>query len=99
MIINSQNVSELSSEKFSDSLKDKFIFENKTEMEKGLDKEVIVFIQENFRFNNFKQDQKKSYLFGFNRTIREKIYSQFWSPELYIIDGLKEQIINISLKV
>ena len=70
MIINSQDISQLSSWKFSDNLKDKFIFENKNDKDKSLDKDIIVFIQENYRFNNFKQDQKKSYLFGFNRTIR-----------------------------
>ncbi len=35
---------------------------------------------------------------GFNRTIREKIYSKFWSPELYILDGQQASIVHISLK-
>ena len=58
-------------EKFSDGLKDKFIFENKlSESGKSMDQEVLVFIQENHRISNFKQEQKKSFLSGFNRIIR-----------------------------
>jgi hypothetical protein len=97
LLKDNENINDIS-ERFSDQPKDKFIFDNKTEFEKELDKEVIVFIDDSYRVSNFKQDQKKNFLFGFNRTIREKIYSHFWSPELYVIDGLNVQIVNIVLK-
>lgn len=61
-------------------------------------REVNSFIDERYRTSDFKFDGKKIYLCGFNRTIREKIYTKFWSPEFYILDGNQSNIVHISLK-
>lgn len=58
----------------------------------------MVFIDETYRVNEFKTDPKKLFLFGFDRTVREKIYTKCWSPEMFVVDGTKEIIINLSLK-
>ena len=55
-------------------------------------------MDENYRASEFKTDAKKAFLSGFNRTIREKIFSKCWSPELYVVEGIKESIVTLSLK-
>lgn len=89
MIINNYNVSQIE-EKFSDVPKEKFIFEKGTEGSGKINEwEILAFIDDSIRINEFKVDPKKLFLFGFDRTVREKIYVKFWSPEMYIIDGIK----------
>lgn len=98
VILNNYNVSQIE-EKFSDGLKDKFVFEKRIESgNKANEWELMSFIDETYRVNEFKTDPKKLFLFGFDRTIREKIFLRCWSPELYFVDGVKDYIVNLSLK-
>ena len=57
-----------------------------------------MFIDEDYRVYDYKTDPKKMFLFGFNQTIREKLFLKCWSPELYILDGLREVRTTLSLK-
>lgn len=51
------------------------------------------------RVREFKSDHKRNYLFGWDRTIRERIYvPHCWSPELQIIAGGKLYLVYTALK-
>lgn len=98
VVSNNHNLS-ISEEIVSDAPKEKFVFERNSEsISRPNEWDIMAFVDENYEVNEFKTDSKKMFLFGFNRTIREKIYSKCWSPELYIVDGLKECIANLNLK-
>lgn len=52
------------------------------------------------RVREFRNDHKRNYLFGWDRTIREKIYiPHCWSPELQIIVEGRLFLVYAGLKV
>jgi beta-xylosidase len=51
------------------------------------------------RVREFKSNHKRNYLFGWDRTIRERIYvPHCWSPELQIIANGKLYLVYTALK-
>jgi len=49
--------------------------------------------------HEFKSNYKRQYLFGWDRTIRERIYlPHCWSPELQIVTGERLYLVNTALK-
>ena len=56
-------------------------------------------LEEDLRTREFKTDQKRQYLFGWDRTLRQRIYvPHCWSPELQIVAGGRLHLVNTALK-
>jgi hypothetical protein len=60
---------------------------------------VLTVLEEEMRVREFKSDHKRNYLFGWDRTIRERIYvPHCWSPELQIIVAGRLYLVYTALK-
>ena len=56
-------------------------------------------LEEDLTLLDFKVNNKRQYLFGWDKMVREKIYlPHCWSPELQILSGFKLNIIYTALK-
>lgn len=84
-------------EKFSDNVKDWMIAESRAQQ--NGEKYALTVLEDELRGYDLKANHKRQYLFGWDKTIRDKIYiPHCWSPQLRVLTGGRVFIINTSLR-